>query len=151
MNRSIAQAISRNYSASLQALEAVIAEAKYIAKLMQTGGAPKGAVVEIYKAAKSMSDKRNKQAVIQWKLKKVMMGNPSYLTGDDLNSVRSFLKESINLWEENFAIAKANGFYKEAKQIRRNILREANQQREVRKLIVAAGRALRGSGVPEAV
>lgn len=137
MNRSTAQAISRNMSGALFALETENQRGRDILSVMRVLGSP--AVDQVKKELKKLKEKRASFSVLQWKLKKVMMGNPSYITADDLNALRAFMKVSINLWEDVFQEKKAEKNYKEAKLIRKAIIREGKLQREIRNLIIQYG------------
>lgn len=137
MNRSTAQSLSRNMAGALFALEAATQQCRNILSVMRVLGSP--SVAQVEKELKKLKAKRASLSVLQWKLKKAMMGNPSYITAADLNALRAFMKVSINLWEEVFSDKKAEKNFKTAKVVRKAILREGKQQREIRNLIIQYG------------
>ena len=161
MNRSIAQSISRNLSAALQADDMVIAEAKqYMAFLSVMPDASPAVAKGLRKADKHLRGRRDARAVLQWKLKKYIAGNASYLTAADLQSLRSFLKESIHINEQYRKDVKAArgefATWKEwkkqydkvidlMKQDERN--QRALRQSIVREGVIARGRLVAGSAV----
>lgn len=118
MNRSTAQSLSRNMAGALFALESATQQCRNILSVMRVLGSP--AVTQVEKELKKLKAKRASLSVLQWKLKKAMMGNPSYITAADLNALRAFMKVSINLWEEVFSEKKAEKNFKTAKVVRKS-------------------------------
>ena len=142
MSRPAIQSTSGELSHALSALHEVIAEAKAqmpIVKLIYGEDAAKQNAAGIRK----LKDMRNRYSLLQWKMRKYLAGNGSYLDGAELNAIRSFLKVAVNSITEASLQAKAEGEYKYAKHMKRNAIRMADNQKAVRKMIVQEGKAQR--------
>lgn len=153
MNRSLAQSISRNLAADLYVFDVAIAEAKSDLAFLTAMGLDEGQRKQLKKLLEQMKAKRADRAVLQWKLKKAIAGNASYLTASDLQKLRSFLKESIKIsegWRVHIRENRKSMFpewkeyRKQYKKIVKLIQQDEGNQRKLRQMIVVEGIISRG-------
>lgn len=141
MKRSTAQSISRNLGYSLHALEHSIAHGKSLVRACKPIMPELAA--DLQKTVKKQQGKRARQAVLQWKLKKVMAGNASYLTDNDLNALRAFQKSFINMVQDEIKVVKEVRAFKAMRHGERVRNKAAQVQRELRQVVIQYGKDMR--------
>lgn len=152
MSRAQIQAISKELSESLAALHDVVQEAKsHRSQMIQIVGKELieqlSPTADFKKSLQKLGKLRASQSLLQWKLRKYLAGNASYIGGADLNALRSFLKMVINMHDQARVSLKAQASekedYKNLKKITEKLKRLAEMQKAIRKMAIAEGKAIR--------
>lgn len=141
LNRSTAQAISAMLGNDLVVIKHVRQSMKELNKVIKGMGLK--TPITAYKHQQKIKAEESRKALLQWKLKRYMAGETQYITGDELNAVKSFMKNEINIYEELYAVSKDCRDYKDMKLIRQKILKLADIQRKVRQSAVEYGKSIR--------
>lgn len=145
--RAALQSISQELTVYLKENGEVQKEYKLVAKLYRVLG---NNAKPVHNILKTMRKQYAAKATLQWKIRKALAGNESYLTGADLNALRAFVKLAVNATAEQkqeWMQAGTKAGYRTAKQLQTRVNTFGRIQRHVRQMIVEEGRSLRTTGL----